>query len=111
MSWTKDKVNLIPEVYRDFLLALRPILDSQHEIVKINGVPLGQVFNALATKYDYDPRQIDALLQNLRARDLVDQDRLGFVLLRPRGEQLLRFLLTERSPEPVQVPQLPDFPD
>jgi hypothetical protein len=41
MSWTKAQIEQIPEVYRDFMLALKPVIDSRKcgAVLKITGIP------------------------------------------------------------------------
>ena len=74
MSWTPGQIEQIPEVYRDFMLVLKPIPDSGHHVSQIDGIPLSKVFNALRLKYQYEPEQVRTLAENLKRAGFIEED-------------------------------------
>src|SRR5436309_2245310 len=107
MQWSKEQLEKIPEVYQDFMLILRPVIDSRDAVLKISGIPLGQVFSALRTKYQYEPQEVRELAQNLREGGLINQDDLGFLTPTGKGEALIRAIAGNQEPVPSRVPELP----
>lgn len=110
MTLTRDQIEQIPEVYREFLLVLKPILDSRGAVLKISGIPLGKVFNALAPKYGYTPSHVLALAGELQKNGLINPvDTLGFVTPTPKGEDLIAAIAGAREPEPINIPRFPSL--
>ncbi|MEO6811783.1 MAG: hypothetical protein ABI353_21965 [Isosphaeraceae bacterium] len=105
MTPTREQIEQIPEVYREFLLVLKPIPDSRGAVLEINGIPLGKVFNALAPKYGYTPSHVRALAVELQKNGLINPvDALGFVTPTPKGEDLIAAIAGAREPEPITIP-------
>ena len=109
MTWTAEQIEKIPEVYRDFMLVLKPIPDSRDRALKFKRIALSKIFNALRLKYQYEPEQIGALADNLKRAGLVDLDGLGFVWPTEKGESLIEAIVAWQEPEPLTIPQLPDL--
>jgi hypothetical protein len=108
MTWSNEQLEQIPEVYKDFMLALKPMIDSRDQALHISGIPVGLVYSALARKYsEYDASQVKELLRNLRHQDFVDQDKFGFIVLRPKGEALIATLTQADQRKAKSVPPLP----
>lgn len=107
MLFTKAQLDRVPDIYRDFMLTLSPIIRSRDEVLRINGIPLGRIFTALVTKYQYTPEQIRKIADNLVGEGWVAEDKLGFFSPTAKGEDILRAILDAQEPEPVDVPPLP----
>ena len=110
MALSKAQVEQIPEVYRDFLLALSPVVESRREgsVVRIGGVPFSRVFDAVSDLHDYDLPQVRELAHNLKAKGYINEDRFGFLSPTALGEDVIR-VLAPSVEEPVSVPPLPDL--
>lgn len=106
MPLTQEQIEQIPKVYRDFMIALKPILDSRAAPVRINGIPRNRIFTILAmNEHPYDFEQVAAAL---KAAGLIEEDDLGFVTPTDRGINLIRDLA---GPErPITIPPLPPLP-
>jgi hypothetical protein len=111
MVWTKDKLAQFPSPYRDFLLMLKPVIDSRKPgtLLRITGIPFGTLYGALFEEYDYGPEQVQALADNLRRARYIDMDALGFVVPTPEGEALIRAFAGETDAGNGKVPPLPSF--
>lgn len=111
MTWTDKQLERIPEVYRDFLLALRPVVDSEDEgaALNISGIPAGQVFHFLRLNHGYEPREIDELYRNLAQQQLVERDKWGFYYPTDKGKALIRRLVRDQAPMDSRVPALPEL--
>jgi hypothetical protein len=111
MTWTLEKLEQIPEVYRDFMWTLKPVLDSRdpNEILKTEGVSFGRIFGQLSDRYDYEVEQVRQVAQNLRQRGLVAVDRLGIYTPTPEGERLILALGEAGEEVGHRVPPLPEF--
>jgi hypothetical protein len=111
MNWTKKQLDQVPEVYRDFMLILEPILDSKEpgRVLKVSGVHLGQIFNSLRLKYDYEPRAVREIADNLKKAGWIEEDEHGFVTPTAAGAGLIRALVRKREAVPSRVPPLPRF--
>ena len=109
MSWTKDQIEQIPDVYRDFMRTLWPIIRSRdpEEVLKITGITLGSILDFLSDRYDYDAWQIRKIADNLKVGGWIKEDKWGFFKPTPRGEQLLRQLKEMEEQPSVDVPPLP----
>src|ERR1700704_1690883 len=105
MSWTPEQIEQIPEVYRDFMLVLKPIPDSGQHVLRSNGIPLSKVFNALRLKYQYEPEQVRTLADNLKKAGFIEEDDLGFFKPTGRGEALIGAIVGVQ----MSVPALPDL--
>lgn len=110
MALTRTQIEQIPEVYRDFLLALAPVVESKREgsVMQIAGVPFSHVFDFVVERHDYTLPQIRELAHNLRAKGYVTEDHFGFLSPTALGEDVIRALVPSVD-EPVAVPPLPDF--
>jgi hypothetical protein len=104
-TWTQQELDQIPRVYRDFLLALRPVLDFEDGPLKITGIPRGRIQSLLTMKGHHF--EFDALASELEAADLVRHDRLGFYVPTAKGASLIRALFGPT--EPAEAPPLPPF--
>lgn len=111
MTWTSEQLGQIPEVYRDFMIALKPILDSKApgRVLQIHGVHFGMVYEALSNKYGYDLEQVRELAHNLRRDGWIEEDHLGFFTPTAKGEDLIRALSGSENGEEKSVPPLPAF--
>ncbi len=111
MTWTLEQLEQIPEVYRDFLIVLKPILDSKAPgvVLRINGIPFGMIYNALSNKHGYDVEQVRQVAQNLRRAGWIDEDKLGFFTPTAQGEDLIRTLSGTGGAVGQRVPPLPVF--
>ncbi len=80
MALSREQLEQVPEVYRDFMLVLKPVVDSKAPgvVLRINGIPFGMVYEALSTKYGYNTEQVRELAHNLRAGGWIEEDQLGF---------------------------------
>ena len=109
MTLTKDTLDKIHPVYRDFMLALKPIIDSRTQPFQIRGMPASQIYDASARKYGFDPQQFYEIADNLRQQDLIERDKFGFYSPTGKGEALIRDLfrlLIGGEPLPGTVPPL-----
>jgi hypothetical protein len=111
MTWTSDQLKQIPEVYRDFMIVLKPILDSKApgRILQITGIPFGMIYQALSNKHGYDSQQVRQLAHNLRVRGWIAEDDLGFFTPTAEGEDLIRALSGSENEVRKTVPPLPSF--
>lgn len=111
MNWTLDKLQSVPEVYRDFMLILKPIIDSRKPdvILRIGGIPFGKFYDALATRYGYTAQQVEAVAENLRRQGLVEKDDLGFFKPTGAGEVLILALSDTAEALDSPVPPFPTF--
>ena len=52
---TTEQLTLIPEVYRDTLILMKPIIDTHrtNSIVKVTAIPFGQIHNSLSVWHGY----------------------------------------------------------
>jgi hypothetical protein len=110
MAWTKEKLVQFPAPYRDFLLMLKPVVDSRNPgtVLRITGIPFGRIYGALFEEYDYGPEQVQELADNLRRARYIDMDSLGFVVPTLEGEALIgAFAGTDTGNG--NVPPLPSF--
>src|SRR5438094_628781 len=110
MSLTKQQIETIPSVYRDFLLALASVVESKREgsVVRIAGVPFSNVFDAVNEAHGYDLPQVRELAHNLEAKGYIKQDHFGFLSPTALGEDVIRVILPSVN-EPASVPPLPDL--
>ncbi len=111
MTWTPEKLQQIPEIYRDFMLTLKPVIDSRdhHVVLKINGIPFGMIFDFITSKHPLNVEQIHQLAHNLEVQDYIHRDELGFYTPTPKGEDLILALNGVDSEVASQVPPLPQF--
>lgn len=111
MALPQDKLEEIPEVYRDFLTVLKPVLDSKAPgvILRITAIPFGMIYNALSNKYAYDIEQVRRLAQNLRAQGFIEEDSLGFFTPTAKGEDLIQALNGMGGAVEKRVPPLPSI--
>lgn len=111
MAWTTDKLQQIPEVYRDFMLVLKPVIDSRKPgtLLRITGIPFGMVFSALTTKYPYDSGQVREVADNLRRQGYIEADGLGFFTPTGKGEELIEAMAGTGGGTDAQIPPLPNL--
>jgi hypothetical protein len=109
MVWTNDKIHQLPEIYRDFMLVLKPVIDSRkpNTILRITGIPFGQLAGILTWKHGYNTDQVRQVADNLRRGDYVTEDQLGFFQPTGKGEDLILAMTNEGQPSEDQVPPLP----
>ena len=105
MSLTKEKIESLHPVYKDFMMALKPIMDSRAQPFQIRGFPTGQVYDASARKYGFDPHQFHEIAENLRREGLIERDRFGYYYPTGLGEHFIH-VLTADQPDPSRVPPL-----
>ena len=111
MMWTPEQLEQIPEVYRDFMTVLKPVLDSKApgRVLRINGIHFGMVYEALSNKYGYEIEQVRELAHNLRRDGWIEVDDLEFFTPTARGEELIRALSGSENGVGKSVPPLPTF--
>ena len=111
MTWTLEKLETIPEVYRDFMMTLKPVIDTRapEAVLKITGVPFRMILDALSYRHDYDSGQVREVARNLERRRLVQVDALGFFTPTAEGEELIEALAGAAEAVEQRVPPLPDF--
>jgi hypothetical protein len=107
MTWNPEELEKIPAVYRDFLLALKPIIDSRNSAVRIAGIPIGHLYSAIAFRHGYDLAQVTALARNLVSEGYVEMDKLGFYKPTGKGEDLILAIAGEPLPENANIPPFP----
>ncbi len=90
------------------MLALRPVRDSRHSAVRVSGIPLSRIFNALGPTYEYTPEQIRGLAEKLKQAGLIQEiDKFGFVAPTGKGEELIGALLGLPEEDTATIPDLP----
>ncbi len=114
MTWTSDEIEKIPEVYRDFLLLLRQ--DDSAEArnwqpqsqTVVGWVSLASMFNALRLKYQYSPRQVRAVAENLKKAGLIEEKSDGYIRPTEKGHELAGALLEDGLRR--ELASVPPFP-
>jgi len=109
VTWTKEQIEKIPEVYLDFMMALKPIIDTRRSVVAVSAVPLGSVYNSLLTRYPYSPQEVRQIADNLKKAELIREDSLTFLTPTVKGEALINELAGSED-SPNGVPPFPDLP-
>jgi hypothetical protein len=111
MVWTNEKIQQLPEIYRDFMFILKPVIDSKRPgaVLRITGIPFGRIVGALTSKYDYDAAQVRQLADNLRQADYIMEDTLGFFQPTGKGETLIVAMANPDDANDQQVPPLPSL--
>jgi hypothetical protein len=112
MVWTHDKILQIPEEYCDFMLTLKPVIDSKlpGTILRITGIPFGRIVGLLTSKYDYTADDIRIMADTLLRRGLVTEDTLGFFQPTGEGEAFIHAIIQdERNDANSRVPSFPVF--
>jgi hypothetical protein len=109
MTWTKEKVAEIPDVYRFFMRMLGPILTAREtgSVMKMSAIHFNSLYNKLADEYDYSIADARQIADNLQAENLITMDKLGFCAPTAKGEQLIRALNGNAGPQHERVPPLP----
>lgn len=109
MTWTAEQLQQIPEVYRDFMIILKPVLDSKApgRVLRINAIHFNEVYAYLSNRYDYDVEQIRLVAHNLRRDGWIEEDRLGFFTPTAKGEDLIRALSGLENGMGKTIPPLP----
>ena len=92
MPLTNEQFQAIDPVYRDFMLALKPIIDSRSQPFQIRGMPASKIYDASARKYGFDPHQFYEIAENLRTQGLIERDEFEFYYPTSRGEALIQEL-------------------
>jgi hypothetical protein len=110
MSWTKEQIGTIPEVYRDFMLSLKPVIDTRQSVLRFEAVHIGSVYDALLARHEYTPQQCRQVADNLKEAGLVREDDHGFLTPTEKGETLIRALSANGETHPSEVPPLPALP-
>ncbi|MGH7172330.1 MAG: hypothetical protein ACRELF_06860 [Gemmataceae bacterium] len=111
MTWTAEKLEQIPEVYRDFMIVLKPVLDSKApgRVLRINGIHFGMVYETLSNQHGYDVEQVREVAHNLRRQGWIEEDNLGFFTPTAKGEDLIAALSGAANGQGKTVPPLPTF--
>ena len=111
MVWTNEKIRQLPEVYRDFMLILKPVIDSRKPgtMLRITGIPFGMFVDYLTAKHEYNAERVRRLADNLRRDDYVVEDKFGFFQPTGKGEGLILALAGSESTD--EVPPLPTLKD
>jgi hypothetical protein len=105
MPLTKDQIEQLHPVYRDFMMALKPVIDSRQQPFQIAGIPSGRVYDNSARKYGFDPHQFFEIGRNLSRKGLVELDKFGFYAPTALGEEFIQILAGE-LPSCADVPPL-----
>jgi hypothetical protein len=107
MTWTREQLEQIPEVYRHFMLALKPVIDSRDKVLQITAVPFGDVWEVLSWRHEYGREQIRQIADRLKEKGWVEETPWHSFFPTPVGEELIHAFSS--TPELVQyVPPLPD---
>jgi hypothetical protein len=112
MVWTHEKILQIPEEYRDFMLTLKPVLDSKRPetILRTTGIPFGRIVSLLTSKYEYRLDEFRKLADILYQRGLVQEDNLGFFVPTTEGESFIRAIVQDEEDDTrSRVPPFPVF--
>jgi len=112
MVWTHERILTIPEEYRDFMLTLKPILDSRRPgaILRTTAIPFGKIVGLLLSKYDYSSDEIQVLANRLRQQGLVNEDSMGFYQPTGEGEVLIKAIIEQEQNDAAdRVPPFPNF--
>jgi hypothetical protein len=111
MTWTLEKLETIPEVYRDFMMILKPVVDSRAKdiVMKFTGIPFGMVYDKFAARHGYGTEQIRQVAKALQLRGLIHEDEWSVFTPTEEGEQFIRALAGTRRPVRERVPPLPDL--
>lgn len=112
MVWTHDKILQIPEEYCDFMLTLKPVMDSRKPgtILRITGIPFGRIVGLLTSKYEYTADDIRVMADTLRNRGLLIEDSLGFFQPTGEGEAFIRAVIQDEQDDAnYRVPPFPVF--
>jgi hypothetical protein len=109
MAWTAEKVRQVPEIYRDFMTTLNPVVESRRgeRVLKFYGFTLATIGELLLQKHDVDTDQVQELVENLQEKNLVAVDEHGFVAPTSEGEAFI--LALNEAMEGETVPPFPDF--
>lgn len=109
MVWTSEKIRQLPEVYRDFMLILKPVVDSRKPgtVLRITGIPFGMLVDYLSAKHEYNTEKVRRLADNLRRDNYVVEDTLGFFQPTGKGESLILALSGTDAKD--EVPPLPSL--
>lgn len=94
--------NNLDPVYRDFLLALREMVETEGRTLRVSGIPAGMISYAL--RMQGHPYNADEIGRKLQEAELVVRDDAGFYLPTERGKRVIRELLGKR--EKLAVPHL-----
>jgi hypothetical protein len=112
MTFTKEKIDSIHPVYRDFLLALKPVIDTRKRgaVIQVGAVHYGQILDSLRSDYgQYNSDEIAQVARELKARGLVEEDKFGFFRPTDKGELLIEALAGEQEPALSTIPPFPDL--
>jgi hypothetical protein len=111
MTWTQEMLDRVPAVYRDFMLTLKPVVDSRQPdvVLRINGIHIGQVYGALSAEHDYNLEQVRELARNLCREGWIEGDDLGFFTPAAKGEQFILAVTETAKANGHGVPPLPNF--
>jgi hypothetical protein len=106
-AWTKEQIAQIPDVYRDFLLRLKPVLDSRQAPVQIQAIPFSRIVGELGSRYAYSLGGFEKVEHVLEAEGYVTKDGLGFVRPTAKGEDLIQALAGVGDSAAEEVPPFP----
>ena len=107
MAWTRNMIATVPTVYRDFMRALKPIIDRRDPeiVLKINGFQLSSIWEVISRRNDLDWDQVQKVASTLRREGLIEQDRYGFIKPTASGEEFIQFVAEQNG----EVPDWPAF--
>lgn len=111
MTWTLEKLETIPEVYRDFMMILKPVIDTRapEAVLKITGVHFRTLYEMLFMGYDYEVTAVRQIAQILRQRGLINEDERGVFTPTDEGARLIVALAREGERVRQRVPPLPEI--
>jgi hypothetical protein len=107
MTLTADQVERIPEVYRDFMLTLKRIVDTRSKVLRIDGLQLGEILDYVDPTYRLGLAQVREVAENLKYDGWVEEDESGFFAPTPRGEELIAAIAARRGAIALRIPPLP----
>jgi hypothetical protein len=105
MALTDQNIKDLHPVYKDFMTALKPIIDSRTRPFQIRGLPASQIYDASARKYGFSPEQFYEIAENLRKQGYIEVDKFGLIYPTGSGEALIGQLLPDDR-LPSSVPPL-----
>lgn len=108
MNVTPDYVNKLPDVYRDFMLVLARVPESRNDTVRVAGLPLGVIFDALRfAGHPFEPKQVREMGDMLKKANWIEEDEFGFYKPTGPGEQLIDVI--KGTLPSTEIPALPSL--
>jgi hypothetical protein len=98
-NMTKEQVDQLKPIDRDFMMVLRPVMDTREAkaALRITGIPFGMIYNAISTHHGCNIDQVRKLADNLRSKNYLTEDKFGFFVPTGTGEELIKSLAADYS--------------